>query len=115
MKNFKALHYQKTPLLIGNVWDVASTRIATKANFKAIGTSSAAIASMLGYQDGEVMDFSELLYIVQRISVNTKLPLSVDLESGYSRNPLVITEHIRQLAAVGVVGINLEDSIVKEE
>ena len=115
MQNFKDLHYQSTPLLIGNVWDVASTKIAEQANFEAIGTSSAAIANMLGYKDGEEMDFAELLYIVQRISANTTLPLSVDLESGYSRDPLQITKHIRQLAKVGVVGINLEDSIVEEE
>lgn len=115
MQNFKKLHQQNTPLLIGNVWDVASTKIAEQTNFKAIGTSSAAIASMLGYKDGEEMDFSELLYIVQRISANTTLPLSVDLESGYSRDPLQITKHIRQLAEIGVVGINLEDSIVAEQ
>ncbi len=115
MQNFKDLHYQSTPLLIGIVWDVASTKIAEQANFEAIGTSSAAIASMLGYKDGEEMDFAELLYIVQRISANTTLPLSVDLESGYSRDPLQITKHIRQLVEAGVVGINLEDSIVEEE
>lgn len=115
MQNFKDLHYQNTPLLIGNVWDVASTKIAEQTNFKAIGTSSAAIASMLGYQDGEEMDFSELRYIVERISANTKLPLSVDLESGYSRDPLQITKHIKELAKIGVVGINLEDSIVEEK
>ena len=115
MQNFKKLHQQNTPLLIGNVWDVVSTKIAEQANFKAIGTSSAAIASMLGYKDGEEMDFAELLYIVQRISANTIVPLTVDLESGYSRDPLQITKHIHQLAEAGVVGINLEDSVVEED
>ncbi|WP_298320283.1 isocitrate lyase/phosphoenolpyruvate mutase family protein [uncultured Aquimarina sp.] len=113
--NFKDLHHQKTPLLLGNVWDVPSAKAAEKLGFRAIGTSSAAIASLLGYQDGEEMDFSELLYFVKRIAANTQLPLSVDLESGYSRDPKIIAKHIKALLDIGVVGINIEDSIVADK
>ncbi|MEP0264647.1 isocitrate lyase/phosphoenolpyruvate mutase family protein [Dokdonia sp.] len=110
---FKDLHKQDKPLLIGNVWDVPSTKTAEKLNFQALGTSSSAIATLLGYQDGEEMTFSELEYFVKRIAANTDLPLSVDLESGYSRNPRDIANHIKRLADLGVVGINIEDSIVQ--
>ncbi|SEM00743.1 2-Methylisocitrate lyase, PEP mutase family [Aquimarina amphilecti] len=113
--NFKELHNQKTPLLLGNVWDVPSAKTAEKLGFQAIGTSSSAIAALLGYQDGEQMGFSELIYFVKQIVTNTNLPLSVDLESGYSRDPIIIAEHIKELVALGVVGINIEDSIVKDE
>ncbi|MDE1244169.1 isocitrate lyase/PEP mutase family protein [Vibrio aestuarianus] len=113
--NFKNLHFQDSPLLICNVWDVASAKIAEKLDFKAIGTSSAAIANLLGYDDGEKMSFSELRYFVKRIVENTKLPLTVDLESGYSRDTSKIIENIIKLADLGVVGINIEDSIVNEE
>lgn len=112
---FKSLHYKNTPLLIGNVWDVPSTRVAERLNFQAIGTSSSAIAKLLGYNDGEEIGFSELKYIVKRIVSSTNVPLSVDLESGYSRNPSEIADHIIQLAALGVVGINIEDSIFKND
>ncbi|MBC8755747.1 isocitrate lyase/phosphoenolpyruvate mutase family protein [Kordia sp. YSTF-M3] len=112
---FKQLHQQKTPLLIYNVWDVPSAKVAEKLNAKAIGTSSSAIAQLLGYNDGEELSFSELEYIVKRISANTKLSLSVDLEAGYSRNPAQIVQHITKLHNLGVVGINIEDSIVDEE
>lgn len=112
---FKNLHIQNKPLLIANVWDVPSTKTAEKLNFPAIGTSSSAIAKLLGYNDGEEMEFSELEYFVKRISVNTNLPLSVDLESGYSRKPKEIVNHIKKLAEIGVVGINIEDSIVNEK
>jgi len=115
MTTFKKLHQQKNPLLIGNTWDVPSAKIAESIGFQAIGTSSAAIAKMLGYEDGEEMTFSELRYIVERIKANTQLPLSVDLESGYSRDPMQIAQYIEELANLGVVGINLEDSIVEEE
>lgn len=111
--DFNALHNQETPLLIHNVWDVPSAKVAEKLNAQAIGTSSSAIAALLGYNDGEEVSFSELEYIVKRIAANTKTPLSVDLEAGYSRNATEIIEHIKRLITIGVVGINLEDSIVK--
>lgn len=111
MMKFKNLHNQNVPLLIANVWDVQSARIAEEINFQAIGTSSSAIASSLGYRDGEEMSFSELEYMVKRISSNSNLPLSVDLESGYSRNANEIFGHIKRLEALGVVGINIEDSV----
>ena len=111
--NFKNLHQQKEPLLLANVWDASSAQIAEKLNFKAIGTSSFAISNSLGYKDGEEMNFEELLFFVKRISSKVKIPLSVDLEAGYSRDPKIIAAHIKQLAQLGVVGINLEDSIVK--
>ncbi len=110
---FKNLHEQSAPLLICNVWDVASTKVAERLNFKAVGTSSAAIATMLGYNDGEEMSFSELEYLVKCITQNTDIPLTVDLESGYSREPSSIANNIKRLADLGVVGINIEDTIVE--
>ena len=110
--HFKNLHNQDIPLLIANVWDVPSAKIARELNFQAIGTSSSAIASLFGYQDGEEMTFSELEYMVNRIARNSNLPLSVDLESGYSRSSKEITNNIKKLVDIGVVGINIEDSVV---
>lgn len=110
--SFKKLHQQKQPLLLCNVWDVASARIAKQLKFDAIGTSSAAIASMLGYKDGQEMSFNELKHIVQCIAGHTSLPLTVDLEAGYGANSAEICDNIKALADIGVVGINLEDSTV---
>ena len=110
---FKNLHNQDLPVFITNVWDVPSAKVAEELGCKAIGTSSSAIASLLGYNDGEEIEFSELEYFVKRIALHTNLPLSVDLESGYSRNPKEIVGHIKRLAALGVVGINIEDSVVE--
>ncbi|MFK7802584.1 MAG: isocitrate lyase/phosphoenolpyruvate mutase family protein [Anaerolineae bacterium] len=110
--NFNELHNQSEPLFIGNVWDVASAKAAENAMFLALGTSSAAMAAMLGYDDGEKMSFAEVHYVVKRIIANTNLPLSVDLEAGYSRNVSEIVDHIQQLFDLGVVGINIEDSLI---
>ncbi len=76
------------------------------------GSSSAAIAAMLGYEDGEEMSFDELFYVVSRIKTVSELPLSVDLEAGYGATTSHIIDNIRRLAHLGVSGINLEDSHV---
>ena len=69
---------------------------------------------MLGYPDGEGIPFDEMAYVVKRIAACTTLPLSVDLEAGYSRDNDQVVRNIQALLALGVVGINLEDSIVSE-
>jgi 2-methylisocitrate lyase-like PEP mutase family enzyme len=107
---FKELHHQKQPLIIGNVWNVQSAKVYEKLNFQAIGTSSAAIAHSLGYEDGEQMPFSDLLFVVERIRKSSKLPLSVDIEFGYGNTATEIANNIISLEKLGVVGINIEDS-----
>jgi len=112
--DFKSLHQQDRPLIICNVWDVASAKMAQKMGFSSIGTSSAAIASMLGYNDGEHMAFEELLFIVKRISACSDLPLTVDIEAGFSDDASITASYISALVEAGVVGINIEDSKVNK-
>jgi 2-methylisocitrate lyase-like PEP mutase family enzyme len=107
---FLELHSQTQPLIIGNVWNVQSAKVCEKLNFQAIGTSSAAIAHSLGYEDGEQMPFSDLLFIVEKICKNIHLPLSVDIEFGYGNTATEIANNIIALEKLGVVGINIEDS-----
>lgn len=114
MIEFKQLHQQKAPLLLANVWDATSAKCAEQAGYQAIGTSSAALAAVLGYEDGEHIPFEELLFVVKRIAASSRLPLSVDFESGFSTEPHIIANHIQQLAELGVVGVNIEDSRVKD-
>lgn len=108
---FKKLHHQNTPLLLGNVWNAQSALAFQKLGFKAIGTSSAAIATSLGYDDGEQMPFEDLLNIIKNILSKINIPLTVDIEGGYSRNIPELIGNITALQKLGVVGINLEDSI----
>ena len=90
-----------------------SAKICEKLNFQAIGTSSAAIAHSLGYEDGEQVPFLDLLFVVERIIKNVTLPLSVDLEFGYGKTATEITNNIKALHKLGVVGINIEDSLIE--
>jgi len=115
MTNFKNLHAQNQPLLIGNVWDVQSALLFQKLGFKAIGTSSDAVAKTLGYEDGEKIPFSQLLQTVENIQDKTDLPLTVDIEGGYGNNTSEIIENIISLYQLGVVGVNIEDSYSNPE
>ena len=113
-QEFKELHNQSGPLYIGNVWDANSALLFEKMGYKSIGTSSAAIATSLGYEDGEEMSFNELLNVVSTITSRTSLPLTVDLEAGYSRDTKEVLKNIIRLHESGVAGINLEDSVVEK-
>jgi 2-methylisocitrate lyase-like PEP mutase family enzyme len=112
--NFVQLHHQPEPLLLANVWDAASARAAKSAGYAAIGTSSAAIADMLGYEDGEGVSFVELKNLVARLRAVTDLPLTVDIEAGYGETAKVVVDNLLELATMGVVGVNLEDSVVRD-
>lgn len=104
--------FSSSPLLLANAWDVPSALAAQQAGYDAIGTSSAAIAAMLGYEDGEQMPFDELFFIVRRIRASTALPLSVDMEAGYGADNAQVVAKVARLAELGVAGINIEDSRV---
>lgn len=113
MKSLSSLLMKPYPLLVANVWDASSVKAAAKAGYAIVGTSSAAIASAWGYSDGQKMPWSEMQWIISRIAETAKqhsVTLSVDLEFGYGKTDDIIIENIRELAQLGAIGINLEDS-----
>lgn len=114
MMNFALLHQQEEPLLIANVWDVSSAKAALAAGYKAIGTSSAAIAAMYGYDDGDGISFAELRHLVVCLRARCPLPLTVDMEYGYGESHEQIIDNLLALAELGVAGVNLEDSRLQQ-
>ncbi len=111
---FLQLHKQSKPLILANAWNVKSALLLEKNGCKAIATSSAAIANSLGYDDGENISFEEMFFVVKRIMSCIKIPLSVDMETGYSNNISEVISNIEKLHDIGVIGINIEDSQGKE-
>lgn len=111
LEKFKSLHNQNQPILIANTWDAISSKAAEKAGFKIIGTSSHAIANMLGYEDGENIPFEEMFFVIEKIVKSTSLLVSADFESGYSDDPLQVAKNVEKLVDAGVLGINLEDGL----
>jgi 2-methylisocitrate lyase-like PEP mutase family enzyme len=110
-ETFVKLHQGTVPFVLGNIWDVNSARIFEANGYKAIGTSSHAVAKSLGYEDGEKMPFDDLFRLAKRVASVVRVPFTVDIEGGYSRTADGIIENIKKLHDAGVVGINLEDTI----
>lgn len=110
-ETFRLLHQQPTPLLIGNIWDVQSAKTFAQNGFQAIGTSSSATANSYGYEDGEQVPFNLIVQLAKRVVEVVDIPFSVDMEGGFARTAAAIAENIERLHDVGVVGINLEDSL----
>ncbi|MEG1022632.1 MAG: isocitrate lyase/phosphoenolpyruvate mutase family protein, partial [Myroides sp.] len=111
LEKFKSLHNQNQPLLIANTWDAISNKAAEKAGFQVIGTSSHAIANILGYEDGENIPFEEMFFVVEKITKSTSLLVSADFESGYSDDPQQVAKNVEKLVDAGILGINLEDGL----
>jgi 2-methylisocitrate lyase-like PEP mutase family enzyme len=99
-----------SPLLLPNVWDVASARIIEQSGFSAIATTSAGIAFSLGYPDGQQISSSEMLAAVARIARAVGVPVTADVESGYGNRPEDAAATARAVMESGAVGMNLEDA-----
>lgn len=112
---FKALHIQKDPLVLYNIWDAGGAQAVAKAGAKAIATGSWSVAAAHGFEDGEAMPLDFVLTIVQRIAQSVDLPLTVDFEGGYSVDPSQIAVNVAKVMKAGAVGINFEDQIVNGE
>jgi 2-methylisocitrate lyase-like PEP mutase family enzyme len=78
-----------------------------EAGFPAVATSSAAIASTLGWGDGEAAPVEDMLAAAGRIASAVSVPVTVDFERGYRLPP---AELVERLAETGAAGLNLEDS-----
>jgi len=110
IQTFQDLHTTEDVLFLGNAWDVLSAMILEKAGFKAIGTTSWGIANSFGLSDGELIDFDQHLTIIKSIVEHVKIPVTADLESGYSENTDTIVQNVLRAADVGIAGFNIEDS-----
>ena len=106
---FRALHDGPGAFIIPNPWDVGSARILAGLGFQALATSSAASASAIGKRD-RGLKREEALDHARTIVNATDLPVSADLEHGFSDEPSVVAETIRLAAEAGLVGCTIEDS-----
>jgi 2-methylisocitrate lyase-like PEP mutase family enzyme len=106
---FASLHAASRPFILPNAWDAASAALFARDGANAIATSSAALAWSLGYADGGALPRGELIAAIARIQRVVTIPLTFDLEDGYSDSPQAVAALVAEVAALGVAGINLED------
>jgi 2-methylisocitrate lyase-like PEP mutase family enzyme len=96
-------------LILANAWDAGSARLVHSAGAQAVATSSAALAWAHGFADGEKLPTDLLLASVRAICSAVPVPVSVDIEGGYSASPQAVADLVVALARAGAVGINIED------
>jgi 2-methylisocitrate lyase-like PEP mutase family enzyme len=111
---FAKLHQPGTPLILANIWDVASAGAVAKAGAKALATSSWAVAVAQGYGDGEKLPRERLMDSAAHIAAAHELPLTVDCEAGYGKDPEAVAATAALVIAAGGVGMNLEDQMIGE-
>ncbi|MET4482449.1 isocitrate lyase/phosphoenolpyruvate mutase family protein [Bradyrhizobium sp. F1.13.3] len=109
-ETFHALHTKGDPLVLFNAWDAASAKAIAKTS-PAIATSSGAVASALGYADGENVPLDMVTGLVSRMTAAVSVPVSIDLEAGYGDTPEAAAGSATEILKAGAVGINIEDGL----
>ena len=112
---FKSLHVSGNPIVLFNCWDAGSAAAIESSGAKALATGSAPIAMANGFPDGQKFAFDDALTVVSRILNVTDLPLSMDLEGGYSASPEGVANTVEKAMAAGVIGFNFEDQVVGDK
>lgn len=107
---FRQLH-TGSPLVLPNAWDAGSARAVEAAGARAVATTSAGVSWAMGYPDGQSIPLCDAVDAVRRIARAVGVPVSADIESGYSAGtPDDVAEAVRAVVEAGAVGINLEDA-----
>ncbi len=106
---FRALHAGDM-FVMPNPWDLATARMLAGMDFKALATSSAALAWTLGAADATGAVTREIA-IAHAVAIGeaTGLPVNGDFESGYGSTPGEVAETVRQAIDAGVAGCSIED------
>ena len=105
---FRDLHRQGL-LRLANAWDAGTARLIEQRGAAAVATTSAGLAWAQGYADGDRLDPDVLLQAVSRIARVIRVPLTVDVEGGYSDDPDRVAALVLRVVHAGAAGINLED------
>jgi 2-methylisocitrate lyase-like PEP mutase family enzyme len=112
---FRKLHQGPGLLLLPNAWDAGSAKIIESVGATAIATSSAGVAWSRGYPDGDALPIDQLLTSVREIARTIRVPLTVDIEGGYSADAAAVGEVVAGVIDAGAVGINIEDGCAAPE
>lgn len=106
-ETLRALHHTGRALVLANAWDAASARAVVAAGCPVVATSSGALVTSLGYEDGGQAPPDAVFAALGRICGSIEVPVTADVEDGYGLGP---EELAGRLLAAGAVGCNLEDS-----
>lgn len=112
---FTSLHKPGEPVILFNVWDAGSAKAVADAGAKAIATGSWSVAAAHGFFDAEALPMPLAIENIKRIVASVELPVTLDFEGGYAKDPDTLRSNIEQVIDAGAIGINFEDQIVGGE
>jgi 2-methylisocitrate lyase-like PEP mutase family enzyme len=112
--DFLSLHRPGDPLLMPNPWDAGSARVLEALGFRALATTSAGFANTLGRPDGSVTRDEALAHAAAVVNA-VKVPVSADLENGFSDDPHGVAKTVRKAVSVGLAGCSIEDATGRED
>jgi 2-methylisocitrate lyase-like PEP mutase family enzyme len=107
-KAFLDLHRPGDPLLCPNPWDVGSARVLASLGFRALATTSSGFAATLGQVDGYPGP-EQSLAAAAAIAAAVPVPVTADLEDGYSADAEGVAGTVRDAIAAGLAGCSIED------
>ncbi len=105
---FLDLHVPGSPLLMPNAWDVGSAKILASLGFAAVATTSSGYAATLGRFDGDVGREETIAHAGDLVRA-VQIPVSADLENGFSDEPRRVADLVTSAVGVGLAGASIED------
>ncbi len=94
-----------------NAWDGASAVLLKRAGFRALGSTSLAIAFALGRQDGRhAVSRGEAIANAALLANVSGLPVNGDLEDGFGPEPEDCARTVQAALDAGLAGLGIEDT-----
>ena len=106
MSAFADLH--RPGFVLPNAWDHASAAALVDAGFPAVATTSLGVAAALGRPDGAAETAEATIELARRLT-HLPVPVSIDIENGFSADPAEVAAYVDRLGPVA--GVNLEDQL----
>jgi 2-methylisocitrate lyase-like PEP mutase family enzyme len=105
---FLELHRPGTPLVMPNPWDLGTARVLVALGFAALTTTSSGFAATLGRLDGQVGRDAAVTHGAA-LAAAVPVPVSADLENGFSDDPAGVVATVEAAAAAPLAGCSIED------
>ncbi|QRY60683.1 methylisocitrate lyase [Sphingobacterium siyangense] len=109
---FKEAIKNEKPLQIVGAINANHALLAEQAGFKAIYLSGGGVAAgSLGIPDLGITTLQDVLIDVDRITNVCKLPLLVDIDTGFGPSAFNVARTIKSLIKVGAAAVHMEDQV----
>jgi methylisocitrate lyase len=108
---FRAAVAAEKPLQVAGAINAYAARLAQAAGFRAIYLSGGGVAAnSLGIPDLGISTMEDVLTDVRRITDSCRLPLLVDIDTGWG-GAFNIARTIRQMIKAGAAAVHIEDQV----